>query len=192
MSNFPDVTTFLSLSLVCGVLFYILGNRPKGKVEMCGDQEYLHLQIEDLLGYHFSNDDLSPETRKKINSFVGDTQVLKDLDYKSRTATRFIRFVYKPELEYLERRAYLREKIQPIVNDIHRELAEMHKLRLRPETVEYKIVTDFSLKEGGFLVKCPNCGAAIDLIKSKIDGNKYRCQFCSNFVIVPEKILRLL
>ena len=84
------------------------------------------------------------------------------------------------------------KRITPILEEIHRELAEVHRLKLRPEIVEYKIITEFSLKDGAVVIKCPHCNGSLDLVKDKIEGNKYKCPYCGEFIVIPERILSLL
>ncbi|MCD6368239.1 MAG: hypothetical protein J7L38_00400, partial [Thermoproteales archaeon] len=84
------------------------------------------------------------------------------------------------------------KEIRPLIEEIHKELSEVYRLKLRPEVVEYKIVTEFSLREGGVVVKCPYCGGSLDLVKDKIEGNRYKCPYCGKFIVLPEKILSLL
>jgi len=86
----------------------------------------------------------------------------------------------------------LKNKFSPLIEAIHKDLSEVYRLKLRPEIVEYKIVADFSFKEGVLSIKCPNCGANIDILKDKIEGNKYKCPYCQTTIILPKKLLDLI
>lgn len=86
----------------------------------------------------------------------------------------------------------LKRKFSPLIEAIHKDLSEVYRLKLRPETIEYKIIADFSFKEGTLSIKCPNCKANIDISKDKIEGNKYKCPYCQTTIILPEKLLDLL
>ncbi|MGB9806566.1 MAG: hypothetical protein ACP5KW_07350 [Thermoproteota archaeon] len=86
----------------------------------------------------------------------------------------------------------LKKKFSPLIEFIHKDLSEVYRLKLRPETIEYKITADFSFKEGVFSIKCPNCRANVDISKDKIEGNKYKCPYCQTTIILPEKLLNLI
>ncbi len=194
--------------------------------------DYLHQLLEDYMGYSFNDNDLSPDTRRKISGFLTDAQKLQHLKEEEpglrRRRTAFIVIFFllgwlpivsfffllnlyvlligglflfislpfvlqkPPKPSFDEKYDLFRKRIQPLVNEIHKELSEAHKLKLRPEVVEYKIITDFSLRDGGFVVKCPSCSGRIDVIKDKIEGNRYKCPYCENAIVFPDKILRLL
>ncbi|MGC9069656.1 MAG: hypothetical protein ACP5IZ_11920 [Thermoprotei archaeon] len=84
------------------------------------------------------------------------------------------------------------EDLKTVSEEIHKELSELYRLKLRPEKVEYKISTSFSLTSGSLTFRCGYCGALLNFDKKNLQGDKYKCEYCGNFTIIPKRILELI
>jgi predicted RNA-binding Zn-ribbon protein involved in translation (DUF1610 family) len=204
-------------------------------------------QLEEILGYEFSEKELSPDTRKKIGEL--ENYYAKVMEANERinlikkeqeenidcicklfmgsifpgvlfsitayfyspvplvllillVAGLFI-YLYRKDEKIEKRLEIEREnyhiisseydaKLKELASYIHEELKEIHRLKLRPERVEYKVVVSYSMDRGVLEVSCPYCGASIELDKNKVDINKYKCQYCGRTFVIPKKILDLL
>jgi ribosomal protein S27E len=214
------------------------------------DQSYLHKLIEEQLGYQFSENELSPDTRAKIihykpkaarlrEIYLGNDEVSKSKSvmwiiylvlalpslifgtgsfifglvmarYTHSYETLvlggiglFIAFVlsllFLPRLRNMqstrigEEYSRLRSDMSSLAKEIHDELVEAHKRKIGPqEVIHYQIVTDFSFKDGALAVRCPNCAGNIDIVKGKLEGNKYKCAYCGSTIVIPDKIFKML
>jgi len=68
------------------------------------------------------------------------------------------------------------------------------KLMLEKEKIQYSynIITKFSIIDGSIVVKCPNCGAVVDIEKNQISDNKIRCPYCNTVFFIAKNILEKL
>jgi Ca2+/Na+ antiporter len=206
-------------------------------------REIIIQQLIKILGYEFSEKELSPDTRKKIGELENyyaklmETYERINLIKKEQETSNKCIFVFiflfflgvifiqlslwavavlffllsavvilywisssekvKKRLEMESNNYHIISseydaKLKELASYVHEELKEIHQLKLRPERVEYKVVVSYSMDRGVLEVSCPYCGASIQLDKSKVDINKYKCQYCGRTFIIPKKILDLL
>jgi predicted RNA-binding Zn-ribbon protein involved in translation (DUF1610 family) len=204
-------------------------------------REIIIQQLIKILGYEFSEKELSPDTRKKIGelenyyaklveTYERINSIKKEQEKVRKGVYVFILlfflgviFIILPAVAVLffllsavaiifwnRGREKAKKRLEMEINNyniisseydaklkelasyIHEELKEIHRLKLRPERVEYKVVVSYSMDKGVLEVSCPYCGANIELNKSKVDINKYKCEYCGRTFVIPKKILDLL
>jgi predicted RNA-binding Zn-ribbon protein involved in translation (DUF1610 family) len=204
-------------------------------------REIIIQQLIKILGYEFSEKELSPDTRKKIGelenyyaklveTYERINSIKKEQEKVRKGVYVFIFlfflgviFIILPAVAVLffllsavaiifwnRGREKAKKRLEMEINNyniisseydaklkelasyIHEELKEIHRLKLRPERVEYKVVVSYSMDKGVLEVSCPYCGANIELNKSKVDINKYKCEYCGRTFVIPKKILDLL
>jgi Ca2+/Na+ antiporter len=175
-------------------------------------REIIIQQLVKILGYEFSEKELSPDTRKKIGElenyyaklvvmnerinsikkeqgekesaicyallFLFFAGVISIFIFWSAAILFFFLLVvviifYIKDKEKAEKRLEIEinnyniisseydARLKELASYIHEELKEIHRLKLRPERVEYKVVVSYSMDRGVLEVSCPYCGANI-------------------------------
>jgi predicted Zn finger-like uncharacterized protein len=194
-------------------------------------------ELEKILGYNFSEEELSPDTRKKIGDLgnyyaklIEVSEKIKSIKIIKNNYEKYIGFTIFLIILFLipivtiifsvlllliliylirkysriknnlkvEKNNYNNiyteyyTKLRELAANIHEELKEIYRLRLRPERVEYRVDISYSIDKGIPKLECPNCKANIPIDKSKIASGVYKCDYCGKPFLLPKKILDLL